>query len=64
MSKIKVESIVAIDGFVLTVYYSPGKCYQFSIVDEYDCTYDFPNVFYSVKAVEIEARKITNTLSD
>lgn len=45
MLKIRIELIVAIDGLVLAVYYSPRHCYQFSIIDEFNMVYEFNDVF-------------------
>ena len=63
MSKIKIESVVAIDGFVLTVYYSAGKCYQFSIIDEFNVAYELDEIFYTVEAAKSAGRAAIKTTS-
>ena len=63
MPKIKIKSIVAIDGFILTVYYSAGKCYQFSITDEFNVAYEFDEIFYTVEATESAGRAAIKTAS-
>lgn len=57
MLKIRIELIVAIDGFVLAVYYSPRHCYQFSIVDEFNMVYEFDEIFYTAEAALTEGKK-------
>ena len=63
MPKIKIESVVAIDGLILLVYYSQAKCYQFSIVDEFNCVYDYPEIFYSSEAAETKGKEAVRELS-
>lgn len=64
MNRIRIEVVAAINNRIFVVYHSDGKCYQFSILDEYGGAYDFPDIFYSAEAAEIEAKKAANTLSD
>ena len=63
MPKIRIELIVAIEGLVLAVYYSPRHCYQFSIIDEFNMVYEFDDVFYSAEAAETEGRAAIKTAS-
>ena len=64
MNQIRIEVVIAIKNRIFTIYHSTGHCYQFSIIDEFECTYDYPEVFYTAEAAETEARKAVNTLSD
>ena len=51
----KIELVVAIEGLVLAVYYSPRQCYQFSTVDEFNMVHEFDDIFASPdKTVEVE----------
>jgi hypothetical protein len=63
MPKIKIELLVAIDGLILAVYYSIGKCYQFSIIDEFNVVYEFEEIFYTVEAAESAGRAAIKTAS-
>ena len=63
MPRIKIKLVVAIDGFVLAVYYSPRRCYQFSIIDEFNVAYEFDEIFYTVEAAESAGRAAIKTTS-
>ena len=63
MARIKVETVVFIGDRLLIVYYSCRNCYQFSIVDEFECIYDFLDIFYSAEGAEAKGREKLRTLS-
>ncbi len=54
--KFRVETWIAIDRYVLLVYYTTARCYQFSIIDEQGKTFDFELIYYSAAAAEREGR--------
>lgn len=64
MNRIRIEVVATINNRVFMVYHSDSKCYQFSIIDEHGCVYNFPDIFYLAQAAEIEARKTVNILSN
>ena len=54
MLQYKLKLMLAIDDCVLAVYYSPKRAYQLLIIDEFNCVYDYPEIFYTQEAAEIE----------
>ena len=48
---------------ILIVYYSPRRCYQFSIIDELGYAYDFSDIFDSAEAAETEGKNAIKLLS-
>ncbi len=63
MSKIKIQLVVAIEGFILAVYHSPRRCYQFSLIDEFNVVYEFDEIFYTSEAAESVGRAMIKTAS-
>ena len=62
MRQLPLAVLIAVNNRIFMVYYSPSKCYQFSILDEYGCSFDLTEVFYTSQAAETEAIKAINTL--
>jgi hypothetical protein len=54
MEKTMMEEVVWVDGYLLMVYYSPRKCYGFSVVDEEGKVHNFESIFYTVAAARKE----------
>lgn len=52
----RVEKWIAIDHYVLLVYYTTARCYQFSIIDEQGKAFDFELICYTADAAEREGR--------
>ena len=63
MDKLRIESVTAIADCILIIYYSPRRCYQFSIIDEFGCAYDFPEIYYSLDSAEKEGKDAIKLLS-
>ena len=63
MVKISIKEVLVIKGCVLAVYYSPGKCYQFSIVDKRGEVIDSSQIFYSVEAAKEKGKVVIRTVS-
>ena len=63
MVKVRIKEILMIKGCILAVYYSPGKCYQFSIVDEEGEVIDSSQIFYSVEAAKEKGKAVIRTVS-
>ena len=64
MNEINIKVASVIDNRIFVVYYSAKWCYQFSILDEYGCCFDCPEVYYTVEAAENKARRAITTLLD
>jgi hypothetical protein len=60
----KIEHLISIDGTILMVYYTPGKCYQYAIAFE-DCSlYQSDELYYTaVKALKV-GKETIKILSD
>jgi hypothetical protein len=56
MPKIRIEFLIAIENWILMVYYSPRHCYQFSILDEIGIVYQLDEIFYTAEAALIEGK--------
>lgn len=63
MLKVRIKEALVIKGCILAVYYSPGKCDQFSIVDEGGEVIDSSQIFYSVKAAKEKGKAVIRTVS-
>ncbi|WP_036487199.1 hypothetical protein [Myxosarcina sp. GI1] len=59
--KFRVEKWIAIDRYVLLVYYTTARCYQFSIIDEQGKAFDFELICYSADAALREGRAAIET---
>ena len=62
MSEIKIELVVAIEGLILAVYYSHKRCYQFSVIDEFETAFNFDEILYSLEAAEARGREAVKEL--
>jgi predicted Fe-Mo cluster-binding NifX family protein len=60
----RIEEVININGYTLMVYYTPGRCYQFSIIDVDGMVYDFDDIFYTAEAAEREGRAAIRVVSD
>lgn len=49
-----IEEVVGVDGYLLMVYYSPRKCYQFLVVDKAGRVHQFEEIFYTMAAARAE----------
>jgi hypothetical protein len=63
MRKVRIELIVAIDEYLLMVYYSPRRCYQFSVVDEIGIVHNFEEIYYTIAAAKNEGRAAIRDMS-
>ena len=63
MREYKIELLIFVEGFVLAVYYSTAKCYQFSVIDEFGSVFDGNDIFYTREAAEHEGRQVVNELA-
>ena len=61
--KIRIKEVLVIKGCILVVYYSPGKCYQFSIVVHGGEVIDSREIFYSVEAAREKGKSVIRTVS-
>ena len=51
----KIEKAIIIKGFSLIVFYTPRKCWQYTIVSE-KVNYECRGIFYSSEAAEMAGR--------
>jgi hypothetical protein len=56
MPKIRIEYLIAIEDYILMVYYSSCHGYQFSIVDEIGIVYELDEIFYTAEAALTEGK--------
>ena len=63
MPNIKIEVMIAIDGFILVVYHLHRNYYQFSIIDELGEVIDFSEIFYTCEAAKGKGKSVIRTLS-
>jgi hypothetical protein len=59
--KFRVETWVVIDKYILLVYYTTARCYQFSIIDGEGTAFDFKLICYTAAAAETEGRAAIET---
>ncbi len=59
----RVEKLIAIDKYILVVYYTTAHCYQFSIIDEVGKVYSFDLACYSLNAAEQGGRTAIKVVS-
>ncbi|RCJ24389.1 hypothetical protein A6770_28225 [Nostoc minutum NIES-26] len=50
MSQIKVDTVESINGSVLIVFYTPGKCWQFRIVSSTGGIFGETKIYYTAEA--------------
>jgi hypothetical protein len=56
LPKIRIEFLIAIEDYILMVYYSSIHGYQFPIVDEIGIVYELDEIFYTADAALIEGK--------
>jgi hypothetical protein len=57
---VKILQILNIANFTLAIYYTPGLCYQYCIIDPEGIVYNFEDIFYTAEAAEREGRESVN----
>ena len=55
--------ILSINKFILAVYYTKAKCFQYSIIDDYGTVLEADGIFYTSQAAEREGRAAINIAS-
>ncbi|MBW4606708.1 MAG: hypothetical protein KME22_05645 [Hassallia sp. WJT32-NPBG1] len=50
MKRLQIQHFSAINGYILLVFYSPGKCWQFRVISPDGSVYGFKNIFYTSEA--------------
>lgn len=54
MSQIKVDEVICINGSVLIVFYTPGKCWQFRVISPTGGIFGEQKIYYSAsKAMNV-----------
>ena len=58
VKSMSIKTILCINKFILAVYYTNAKCFQYSIIDEYGTVFNTDDIFYTSEAAESDGRKV------
>lgn len=58
-----IDTVIAIKGYTLTVYYSSDLFYRICIISDRSTVFDLKNIYYCEKLAEREAKAIIRTIS-
>ncbi|MBW4450981.1 MAG: hypothetical protein KME38_30230 [Spirirestis rafaelensis WJT71-NPBG6] len=50
MKQLQIQDFSAINGYILLVFYSPGKCWQFRVISPDASVYGSRKIFYTSEA--------------
>ncbi|MFN6475267.1 hypothetical protein [Nostoc sp. DedQUE07] len=50
MNQLQIEYICAINSYILLVFYTPGKCWQFRVIGPDASVYGSQQIFYTCEA--------------
>jgi hypothetical protein len=50
MEQLQIQHFSAINGYILLVFYSPGKCWQFRVISPDGSVYGSRKIFYTSEA--------------
>ncbi|MBW4607203.1 MAG: hypothetical protein KME22_08255 [Hassallia sp. WJT32-NPBG1] len=50
MKRLQIQHFSAISGYILLVFYSPGKCWQFRVISPDGSVYGSKKIFYTSEA--------------
>ncbi|MBD2409477.1 hypothetical protein H6H01_01875 [Nostoc calcicola FACHB-3891] len=50
MDQLQIQSISTINGYILLVFYTPGKCWQFRLISPDGSVYGSEKIFYTPEA--------------
>jgi len=50
MKQLQIQDFSAINGYILLVFYSPGKCWQFRVISPDNSVYGSRQIFYTSEA--------------
>ena len=50
MKQLQIQDFSAINGYILLVFYSPGKCWQFHVISPDGSVYGSKEIFYTCEA--------------
>jgi hypothetical protein len=50
MNQLQIQSISTINGYILLVFYTPGKCWQFRVISPNGSVYGSQQIFYTSEA--------------
>lgn len=50
MNQLQITSISAINDYILLVFYTNGKCWQFRVISPDACVYASQQIFYTSEA--------------
>ncbi|GAX45836.1 hypothetical protein NIES4075_68570 [Tolypothrix sp. NIES-4075] len=50
MNQLQIQYISAINGYILLVFYTPGKCWQFRLISPNGSVFGSEKIFYTSQA--------------
>lgn len=50
MNQLQIQSISTINGYILLVFYTPGKCWQFRVISPDGSVFGSEKIFYTPQA--------------
>lgn len=53
MNQLQIQSLSAIDGYILLVFYTSGKCWQFRLISPDSSVYGSEKIFYTAEAARV-----------
>jgi hypothetical protein len=54
MNELRIQSISAINDYILLVFYTPGKCWQFRLISPDGSVFGSESIFYTPQAAKEE----------
>ncbi|BDI20701.1 hypothetical protein ANSO36C_65030 (plasmid) [Nostoc cf. commune SO-36] len=53
MNRLQIQSLSAINGYILLVFYTSGKCWQFRLINFDGSVYGSQQIFYSPEPARV-----------
>ncbi|MBN3871565.1 MAG: hypothetical protein HWQ23_15170 [Nostoc sp. JL33] len=53
MNQLQIQSLFAINGCILLVFYTPGKCWQFRVISPDGSVFGSEKIFYTPQAARV-----------
>lgn len=53
MNQLQIQSLSVIDGYILLVFYTSGKCWQFRLISPDSSVYGSQQIFYTPEAARV-----------
>ncbi|MBD2214504.1 hypothetical protein H6G27_32320 [Nostoc linckia FACHB-104] len=52
MNQLQIQSLSTINDYILLVFYTPGKCWQFRVISPEGSVYGSEKIFYTSEAAK------------